>query len=205
MVVPYTPPPAESAEGLVTRLAGRMQGATGWMRFLGVVCVIGGALGALGHRPASHWPVRSSSSSRANWVRTSPPISQGSSSATSCRGPGLCRPLHLDWAWCSGRPPTESATPTDTGQSPSWSMASARFGSSSWYWASSPSSPWCWASSFRPLAQRGIDVHSQHRGHRRSGVTELSIRLRCHASTVLRPAESRQILRGRVGDVRFGR
>ena len=46
MVVPYTPP-AESAEGLVTRLAGRMKGATGWMKFLGVVYVIGGALGAL--------------------------------------------------------------------------------------------------------------------------------------------------------------
>ncbi len=48
MVVPYTPPPAESAEGLVTRLAGRVKGATGWMRFLGVVYVIGGALGMLG-------------------------------------------------------------------------------------------------------------------------------------------------------------
>ena len=48
MVVPYTPPPIESAEGLVTRLAGRVQGATGWMRFVGVVCVIGGALSALG-------------------------------------------------------------------------------------------------------------------------------------------------------------
>ncbi len=47
MVVPYTPPPAESAEGLVTRLAGRVKGATGWMRFLGVVYVIGGALGML--------------------------------------------------------------------------------------------------------------------------------------------------------------
>ena len=46
MDVPYTAP-AESAEGLVTRLAGRMKGATGWMKFLGVVYVIGGALGAL--------------------------------------------------------------------------------------------------------------------------------------------------------------
>jgi Family of unknown function (DUF5362) len=47
MVVPYAPPPVESAEGLVTRLAGRVKGATGWMKFLGVVYVVGGALGAL--------------------------------------------------------------------------------------------------------------------------------------------------------------
>jgi hypothetical protein len=47
MVYPPTPPAAESTEGIVTRLAGRIKGATGWMKFLGAFYVIGGALGAL--------------------------------------------------------------------------------------------------------------------------------------------------------------
>ena len=186
MVVPYTPPPIESAEGLVTRLAGRVQGATGWMRFVGVVCVIGGALGVLGLILAllAGAVIQEFEGQLGQDI---PSDFRGFLIGVHRRGPGLRRPLHLD-----RRDSVQAADGIrDAHRHGAVAELEHGLGKVRVFFVivghRHPRRLGARSRLIHPLAQRGIYVHSEHRGHRRSGVTELSIRLRCHASPTRPP------------------